>query len=1232
MPRSESETADRFAAVREQVEAFDQAAFVASVAGLNALPVNAGRRVRLDVLTEVAASKQTRLGNRQPRRKDLERIINGDALASLLPVTEDPPQFPFTEPIFFEDRFYVAFGSVWSQMVGQTEALVAAYARQQEDPHLGAPESRALILAVLEIGDATAQRLGIDAGVEPGSQQFVSVPASFAELAASVTWKREDLAQLLGPKLAGLDRLCIDLDSFSPGALPENGVLDFRPLIRLPDRSLIVLPGSLLRALTHALLCIAREGDFLDRVQAGLVASSLASVRESTWLIQAELQESAPQALALGATPPPSLYDLDDRAAMVVVPLAAPLEAFDPDVEPQWDSRETLLDFDKRWRAIADWALASGSGYDELLLVGLLIAPANWTMHLGLTDMGSSIRQLVTDASDLLVMSYFERGEPLGLLRFARSVDALPGRLLTWSPLDEYAIYMGKKSFYLSDGPRPTFVSFSVGSGLKPRLEYLGKRRLQAAEMESGQRVLLEARYEETSPVFVPRYPISQPVRVVRFPGTDVWLLGRPLDQMSPTAASIMFDAIEAAAYWVWQVAPVVLTAAPVPRSTITVFLDIDDDQAWESADIPDVAPSPSDIAGGVDMAKGEIYIRLESSLRASLHRADNMGERHLALVLADAIARLATDDNGLGVEMMDQVLEAVGPPSQRKMMLLLTPEKGWRIGSDEGLPAWRKISDWHDGRLRDQLADELAKAGYKAGPPGDADEQNKLLKFAVNLLFDRLERMVAELNPDGIIEELLLRHESTLRKTALDRLLIPTRIACFGEYSDVASTIRREQQEVTLSAIALRFLIEYVAARPPTGIAPLDRDRFDELLALAAMVADLGRWSDVVHFRLGDVRARVLDSGRLGMRPEAIDRGLEKWLSQAFPAEIQAAHDSFADHWTPTNGSGSAPPQVEAAFDAEIGLTLTKLGAVAGGLVDITWERHVDVVFMSPDDLAADLAQRVPVDAARIARALDLLSLRPRAAFLAPQAPFLPQDVYPWRFGRGLSLVRRPLVVWPAANGDLVIWGRRAVHLAYVQLVGSYLYGQATPHTRAMELLRSNRSEAAGKAFPRQVAETLSLEGLSAHERVKRFGRLRLQADQGDLGDIDVLAIDETRRILWSIECKNVQEARTPWELASELAELHDPTRGIVARHLRRERWLRRNLSHVLDTYVLSGPGWQVRSLIVTSTELVGPHISTPPIPVVSIHRLRGVIASARPQQCRVAKRPKRKLGRGRR
>ena len=173
------------------------------------------------------------------------------------------------------------------------------------------------------------------------------------------------------------------------------------------------------------------------------------------------------------------------------------------------------------------------------------------------------------------------------------------------------------------------------------------------------------------------------------------------------------------------------------------------------------------------------------------------------------------------------------------------------------------------------------------------------------------------------------------------------------------------------------------------------------------------------------------------------------------------------------------------------------------------------------------------------VAAGLSLLTLEPVEGF---NPKHVPRDSYPWKFSRNRSMVRRPLLVRPIASGREAVWGARATWRA-----GRYLLQQLTsaryPATSdEMRRFIGTITRHAGDEFDTNAWPTLFGEiGFGdVRERVEKIGKLRLLRPTGqEIGDVDVLVNDRSRRVLLAVEAKDFEFARTPQELANEVEKL---------------------------------------------------------------------------------------------
>jgi hypothetical protein len=298
----------------------------------------------------------------------------------------------------------------------------------------------------------------------------------------------------------------------------------------------------------------------------------------------------------------------------------------------------------------------------------------------------------------------------------------------------------------------------------------------------------------------------------------------------------------------------------------------------------------------------------------------------------------------------------------------------------------------------------------------------------------------------------------------------------------------------------------------------------------------------------------------------------------------------------------------LDAAFERETGWTLTE-----------TLE-FLDTVSVLPDtgglprqmplpDFLRTVAEALGWDEDKVRALLDTLTLRPRPDFLRPPKPWRPEDVQPWRFNRRLSYLRRPFLLTGGEAVPHVLWGPRAVASASHYLLDLLHSGRFKADSIELRRFLGKVNRSRGRAFNWQVATFLRGLGFShVQEQAKVCGRVRMRDEHGlDLGDLDVFAVDDVRRRVYCVECKNFAVARTAAETHALFERLERGTeteRSIVERHARRVDHVQQYLPAILEHFGLPSGGWQVEGLIVFNHDSVAHYLSDSVLPVLSFEQ----------------------------
>lgn len=231
----------------------------------------------------------------------------------------------------------------------------------------------------------------------------------------------------------------------------------------------------------------------------------------------------------------------------------------------------------------------------------------------------------------------------------------------------------------------------------------------------------------------------------------------------------------------------------------------------------------------------------------------------------------------------------------------------------------------------------------------------------------------------------------------------------------------------------------------------------------------------------------------------------------------------------------------------------------------------------------------------------------------MKPPPPFSREDVYPWRFTRSLSYMRRPLLELKKKEGKYLCWGTRHVFAAMEYIVDLCLSGrlQAQAKSKEMQDLMGKIHREDGEVFTQHIASLFEgFSSLIVKTNVKKIGKLRIGAPGNDLGDIDVLVVWPRKFRIFAIECKDLAIARTPKEMANELQELfrgNEKRVAVVTKHQRRCKWIKSHIKDLLETMRMpTRDRWKVEPILVVNEEMLTPYLYSPPFRIFSLERFK--------------------------
>jgi hypothetical protein len=394
--------------------------------------------------------------------------------------------------------------------------------------------------------------------------------------------------------------------------------------------------------------------------------------------------------------------------------------------------------------------------------------------------------------------------------------------------------------------------------------------------------------------------------------------------------------------------------------------------------------------------------------------------------------------------------------------------------------------------------------------------------------------------------------------------------------------------------------------------LRPISLDVYDELRAWAYHCINYAMLSDAIHTGIQEHKLSMLPSQRLGVDGSAWRSAMSGHLRAFALDQIGAAPENFKRQWEPINQNIQNEEfrrQLDSATSEEFGTPISELLELMEFAIHFAQDHSPGTTRLRIDIFIEEANRTIHRSKENIQAALDILTIEPRESFWTLPAGYSKQDLYPWRYNRPMSYMRRPFLLSVGRDGTDVTWGMRHVKAAQRFLTDQCTSGKLQAKTRAMRSFMNQCRDEQGEKFNREVFTFFqSLQQLAVKNQVKKIGSLRELQDH--LGDIDVLVGDKERNRVLVIECKDLSVARTPYEMANEFNELFVGRAGkksIVEKYQARNAWVKENVSAVLAFLKLDLKAeWKVVPLIVVDQPLPATYIRESPTQVLSFEEIR--------------------------
>lgn len=1191
---------------------FDKNERIKLFAALKSHPQNHGKNIRLEELMENSIESKSKSKNPLDVG-DIRTYLSKKYSSHHL---EDPPVNLFTEIITFHGGDYLVFSGIveWGVFI------LRNMLNTLQNPSLVVPpdfkivcESAALLL--LKISDATAKKAGLKRYEKVELLDYlIHIPTQnkLDTYINAVTFNKSELEEMA-------NSVGLDLKPLEPFICPENPKSHFNqhtgetilvntPLYWIDDNSLVVIsPCTIILALSRFIWDTADTFDCLD------------IFTEAYHDVLLEYSTYCLEGIGFSLKTPKSLPPIK-----VILPIKERFFFFDDDkiayVTYHYNNRKKSTGkVSDRQKEVVEWLKKNSKVKDVQILNLNLIGITGELESLGLDNIDGSLFVMM-QCPELELIFQSQKADRMTFWKFATAKFEL-SRLSGFMPdmiamSDYYAIYKeNDDSFYLSDDERPTALALMPGEFSSALVE----EATQACDYHSilreidgrlgwvpcvSQRILNGVYY----PFGSRGEKIEQVVDVYNMP---IWI-EPSIDVLKDALVSMRGFYVQlndGFCYWLNEIKNTASTKINLLGwKPITIKYELISPEKWEDITPSDLGAKSSNLEElfVLNYDKNTIHVQLPFELAAHLSGEDNEGERVLIRVILKALNEIAIHqglEDLFSEDNINKIIDIHAPLGLKKKVFILNTGADLRL-DPRGISRYRYIQSHDISFVLDNIISKTKKLPSISSSSSNKEKGQFTRAIVLGGLLPWLKEELKKYDSVELLKRLMSINDCMINQREKLRLETPLKIACFISQKERIKELQEELIKLDDTTLSVRCLIEHLAAERYSGTKTISTESVDLLLAIMSEIFKWGMMGDIVDFGLVDVELTLLPSGRVGTNfASIVSSKFKSYKESKIEEDVIDAEGytksvlGYIDNRPLDESEGiKILESVDNGFEDLYGITLTRFKELSYILVvvglnwcEINRKGHV---LIKKDELKTELEKVAsePISQPIFDSLINNFSLSDRGKVEKIPSGFTRNDISPWRYNRQLSLLRKPLVLIESEEKDnpFILYGARQVLVTFMLIQHRIREARLkVPEGTKLHKVIGRMANKKGADFVQKVYDYCNGLGCSIIEKeldLKPKSRFKTNKD---LGDIDVFIIDESSKTIINLECKKMLAGKNIKEMVEEAEKLLNDDDGWVAKHEKRDTWLKNNKPVLSKEFSIDLTDYDVKSLFITSESL---------------------------------------------
>ncbi len=476
---------------------------------------------------------------------------------------------------------------------------------------------------------------------------------------------------------------------------------------------------------------------------------------------------------------------------------------------------------------------------------------------------------------------------------------------------------------------------------------------------------------------------------------------------------------------------------------------------------------------------------------------------------------------------------------------------------------------------------DALVKIGMGL-PPGSPRTDNKIvgvddctsfIEGVVDRLLDRLHEELASLERRQMLLKIYANIEKGNAQEDQWRRTSAAIIGLHGENREGIQAYIDHSSKYSGAIVACRIVAEIALCACPLGSGQrMSNLELSRVMAITSLIYRLGGLSDAIKYNalppelhvspFGDILSKD-DFGKFVVQPMLSNvigqrfKELAPWQKKNYeepefvPSVKDKIDNEFWEIWT-----------------EEMGFDIDQARNIVESLEDHGVKNQKAVFELQRSELI-ELCENETVKRETVERFLGRFTLATRKKWATPPKGFAVREIYPWRLGRRLSLVARPILQFETEPDPTLIIAPNSIRQSVMYLISGAHSGRLGQEFFESSKMRNEwwGKASSGHAHTRSVANKLQDAGWQVRVEIGLPEILQRKMEQ-EFGDVDVLAWHHERNDVLIIECKDLSLARNYTEAAHLLSEYQGIEKNgeldNLAKHLRRFEILQAELKQV--------------------------------------------------------------------